>query len=137
MDRMAKFTGEDWSRLGDFVRRRRTALGWTQDELAERAEVSINTVGNVERGQRSRELNLSKIARALGWVSDSFWLILEGGHPMIADDTAAPVEEEAIQIQRPPSISNEEWARLRSDPRVIAELIADLEKYLRWSGGNR
>ena len=130
MDRMAKFTEDDWSRLGDFVRRRRTALGLTQQDLADKAGVSINTVGNVESGQRIRELNLSKICKALDWVPDSFWLILDGGNPVIEEVAAETPPDDSLLLERPANVSDVEWEQIKAD------LIADLEKYLRWRGGN-
>lgn len=131
MDRMAKFVSEDWSRLGDFVRRRRTALGMTQGQLAAAAGVSINTVGNVENGQRAQDLNLSKIARALGWLPDSFWLILEGGQPVVEEPAAEPVPNDALRVERPQGVTDTEWEQIKSD------LISDLEKYLRYRGRPR
>ncbi|MFC6080584.1 helix-turn-helix domain-containing protein [Sphaerisporangium aureirubrum] len=41
------------SRLGEELRRSREALGWTQDDLAERIQFSGSMVGFVERAERS------------------------------------------------------------------------------------
>lgn len=53
-------------RLGDRIRERRTELGLTQAELAERCELHRTFIGSVERGERNVSiLNLVTIARAL------------------------------------------------------------------------
>ena len=39
--------------LGQRLRERRTSLGWTQEELADRAKIDRSYVGGVERGIRN------------------------------------------------------------------------------------
>lgn len=39
--------------LGERIRDRRMSLGWTQEELAERANIDRSYVGGVERGVRN------------------------------------------------------------------------------------
>lgn len=39
--------------LGGRIRERRKGLGWTQEELAERAEIDRSYIGGVERGERN------------------------------------------------------------------------------------
>jgi transcriptional regulator with XRE-family HTH domain len=52
--------------LGTQVRTRRKALGMTQEELAERAGLSVDMIGRVERGQSGLLLEkLSAVAEAL------------------------------------------------------------------------
>jgi transcriptional regulator with XRE-family HTH domain len=49
------------------VRRRRMALGWTLNQLAEACGVSANYLGSLESGQRDPHLStIDAIARALG-----------------------------------------------------------------------
>ena len=48
---MARDSGEE---LGDLLRRHRIDSGLTQEELAERAEISARTVSDMERGLRNR-----------------------------------------------------------------------------------
>ncbi len=43
-------------RLGANVRRWRTRRGWTQDQLAEQANISAKFVGEVERGEDNPSL---------------------------------------------------------------------------------
>lgn len=53
--------------LAQNVRLARTRRGWSQERLAERAEVHRTYIGAVERGERSIGLdNLERIAAALG-----------------------------------------------------------------------
>ena len=53
-------------RFGARVRDRRRRLGWTQEELAEQAELHWTYVGQVERGERNLGLvNILRLAVAL------------------------------------------------------------------------
>lgn len=57
----------DWNALvGRNLRKRRAALGLSQEDLAHKAGVSIRMVGSVERGQQSPTIEvLGKLADAL------------------------------------------------------------------------
>lgn len=123
MDDVSRYTAKDWTRLGDAIRRRRVALGLTQEHLADEAEVSVNTIRNLESGNKARQLTLPKINRALGWVEDSYLLVLEGGAPVVEEviDEAS----DAIHMPRPAEISPDEWAQ------ISEQLMQDLQYYLR------
>ncbi len=52
--------------LGERVRQRRKSLGWTQEELADQAEIDRSYIGGVERGERNLTFTvLCQIAGAL------------------------------------------------------------------------
>lgn len=53
----------------------RVEKGWSQDELAQRVEVTRQTIGLIEAGNYNPTLNLClRIARALGKTLDAlFW----------------------------------------------------------------
>lgn len=124
---MATFSTEDWGRLAEKIRRRRTALRMKQSDLAEAAGVSVNTVVNIERGNRARELTLPAICRALGWTDESAILILDGREPELAELPAEPPPPiEAVFYERPPGLSDEIWAELK------ARLDADYALYQRF-----
>ena len=54
------------AQLGATVRKRRLALGLSQEQLAERANLHWTYIGGIERGERNVSLlNIVKIARAL------------------------------------------------------------------------
>jgi len=56
--------------FGIAVRRLREANGWSQEQLAERAELNRSYVGEIERGQAiSSIVTVDKLARALGVTS--------------------------------------------------------------------
>jgi transcriptional regulator with XRE-family HTH domain len=53
--------------FGKAVRKRRLALGWSQEKLAEKADLHWTYIGGIERGERNVSLvNIVKIAQALG-----------------------------------------------------------------------
>lgn len=52
--------------LGQAIRKRRLALGLSQEKLAEKADLHWTYVGGIERGERNVSLlNIVKVARAL------------------------------------------------------------------------
>ena len=53
----------DLPRLGDLVRRHRTAAALSQEELAERAGLSVRAISDLERG----------IRQARGWKPCACW----------------------------------------------------------------
>ena len=123
---VTSYSAQAWLRLGEAVRRRRVGLGKTLEQLADEAECSVNTIRNLEQGKRSRHLTLPKVNRALGWVEDSYILILEGGMPVVEE----PISEQsdALHLERPEGLSDDEWAEIRE------KMIADLEFWLRRRG---
>jgi y4mF family transcriptional regulator len=53
--------------IGSFIKERRQMLGITQPDLAEMAEVSINTLYKLERGEANPSVKvLNKLAEVLG-----------------------------------------------------------------------
>lgn len=53
--------------VGRVVRSRREEIGYSIQELAQKAEISRNTLGQIERGSRTcTGATLAKVARALG-----------------------------------------------------------------------
>jgi transcriptional regulator with XRE-family HTH domain len=54
-------------RFGKAIRRRRRELDFSQEELAERAELHRTYISDIERGERNPSLeNIEKLAKALG-----------------------------------------------------------------------
>lgn len=52
--------------FGKSLRRFRTELDWSQERLAEQAGITLNYVGNLERGEQGPSLHvLVRLARAL------------------------------------------------------------------------
>ncbi len=46
----------DYSSLGARIRRERILRGWTQEHLAEKANISLSFLGHIERGTRKASL---------------------------------------------------------------------------------
>jgi transcriptional regulator with XRE-family HTH domain len=85
---------DPWKRVGAAVKDRRLHLGWTQQESAERARVSLATWRLIESAGRDRyqDLTVRGVARALGWPPNAFAAIVAGGEPPSPDEIQAPVE---------------------------------------------
>src|SRR4051794_6313710 len=111
---MAPFSTQAWSRLGERVRRRRTALRMKQSDLAAAAEVSVNTVVNIEKGHRARQLTLPAICRALGWTDDSAIRILDGEEPELLEVVPEPPTRDGVNYERPPGLSDALWEELKA-----------------------
>lgn len=53
--------------LGERIRKRRQTLLWSQEKLAEMADVSLNTVSRIEGGQSDMSIEVfQRLAQALG-----------------------------------------------------------------------
>lgn len=53
--------------LGLRIREKRKSIGWTQEDLADHAEIDRSYIGGVERGERNLTFNiLCQICHALG-----------------------------------------------------------------------
>lgn len=75
--------------LGERIRKRRQELHWSQERLAEKADISLNTVSRVEGGQSDMSIAVfQRLAQALGMSADQLL-----GEP-------EPGEEEKGQIER-------------------------------------
>ena len=55
------------------LRRLRLALGWSQEHLAERAEIDRQTVSSAERGSDVHAWVLERLADALETTMDALW----------------------------------------------------------------
>ena len=54
-------------RIGDNVRQRRKSLGWSQEDLAIKAQLNRSYIGGIERGERNIRIStVSKLAETLG-----------------------------------------------------------------------
>ncbi len=71
--------------LGENVRRYRRRAGYSQEQLAEAAELSLGTIRKVEQGGTLRMESLHAIARALG-VRTSALLAADAPEPVRSDD---------------------------------------------------
>jgi transcriptional regulator with XRE-family HTH domain len=79
--------GEDWRRLGDYVRNRRKELNLSRAQFASMTDVSYRTAGQVERGIPVARDTVAAMENALGWKPGSGRRILDGGDPILTGDT--------------------------------------------------
>jgi DNA-binding XRE family transcriptional regulator len=73
------------ARLAAHMRTRRDEMDLTQDQLAQRAEVSVTTIRGIEQGgpHRPRTKIAGRLETALGWQRGSIRAILAGGEPVL------------------------------------------------------
>ncbi|MFI1100961.1 helix-turn-helix domain-containing protein [Streptomyces melanogenes] len=71
--------------LAENVRNHRRTAGWSQEQLAEAAELSVGTVRKVEQGGDVRMETLHSLARALG-VPTSALFATEATTPVVGDE---------------------------------------------------
>ena len=79
--------------IGDRIRKRRQALGWSQRELAQRAGTRQATIADLERGAQKETSTalIRRLGRVLGVTAD--WLI-----GMYEDDEDAELTEGALVV---------------------------------------
>ena len=112
--------------IGERIRTRRAALGWTQKKLAEQAGISPSFLSELETGERSVGAeNLMGIARALG-VSLDFLMKGEPG----AGTT------EPVQIPRALSDFAKEAGLSFAQTLVLLEMRSQIKAYRRDDGGD-
>lgn len=85
-----RMAGElDRERVAKYVVARRGSLGLTQEQLAERAGVTVKTIYNIEAGERWPQARTrSVIEHALEWGSGDLVRIAEGAEPTAANGAA-------------------------------------------------
>jgi transcriptional regulator with XRE-family HTH domain len=101
----------DGQSVADRVRLRRLALGLTQEDLARRANVTVSTVRNIERGRTTqRSYRLRDIFGALGIEDDQTAaeiarvkqsLIDSGIEPVVAESAARNIVRDQQERSKP------------------------------------
>jgi tetratricopeptide (TPR) repeat protein/transcriptional regulator with XRE-family HTH domain len=83
--------------FGTLLRRQRIAAGLTQEELAERAGLSVRRIGDMERGiqQRPRTDTVALLAEALRLAPEERIALAEAARRLHAPTPAAPVRVDA------------------------------------------
>lgn len=118
----------DITSVGTRLRARRRELGWTQEELAEHAELSTDIIGRVERGARKSFRWSTIVAMSKAMDIDPGDMVGKGNH--ISQVGAASVLAVRNAIYDPnllPGLSSE----TTGEPATSAELWADVERSYR------
>lgn len=105
-------TGGDAATLGERLRQERKNKGWTQAQLAERADTTQAVIQKIENAKSLRPRKIDAIAHSLG-VSPS-WL-------MFGSESDETLDREATAIARA-------WSKLKEPARsALKEAILQLE----------
>ena len=101
---------------GELIRRYRIAAGLSQEELSEKADISVRTVRNLERGRvrRPRHSTLRLLAVALGLDHDTTARLTH-----MAWQPGAPPPPAVIVVTTPPA-----WACLTALPELPGQPAA-------------
>ncbi len=84
--------------IGDVIRKTREAKRWTRNELARRARVRPNTIGDLERdGERYEQATLEKVVKALGTSEAKLFPLIPSVTPPV---TPAEDDPEQLVIER-------------------------------------
>lgn len=80
--------------LGQRIRQLRKAKGWTQQELAERADLDWKYFGAIERGERNPTLdNIGKVAQGLGVDVHHLFLVSTSLESMAEELTESKIQD--------------------------------------------
>ena len=112
---------------GDRIRQLRENKGLTQKALADRADVSVPFLSDLERGKRNPSGRvLLRLARALSTTTD---FILRGGEPQLAERRPpAPIPPELAEAAREKRLSYAATAALaEAYQQIIAQRSANPE----------
>lgn len=110
-------------RGGQAIRERREDLGLTQGELADEADVSLSSVGRLERGQRIDRAKERKIAKALGWAAHGIDAVYSG--EPAPDDQMIEAMDEAQIVGMQLEIGHMSDDEMRRIAKFVAEVQAD------------
>ena len=113
---------QDWSAVAKAIDARLNELGWRQRELAERAQVSVAIVRELQRHTAQRRRNartLEALSLALGWHREHLNAVLNGRTPQPGQNVPLPPDAVASRLA---SIE----ARLRGIEGRLDELLAHL-----------
>jgi len=62
----------NWEKFGDRLRERRIEIGWSQEQLGDKANISANTISDLERARHIPSANtFTSVVTALGWDPDA------------------------------------------------------------------
>ena len=110
--RMPRRAGSDLTRtVSERIRTRRTALGWTQEQLAEASGVQATTISRIERG---------KIAPSLGALHELATALRTSMGDLVGDPVGEDADESRVL---------EAWRGTDREVRsAFLELLAAVEK---------
>jgi transcriptional regulator with XRE-family HTH domain len=117
---------EAWARLGVAIRSERERYGWSREQLARAASVSVTAVQNAERGRvpiRRWPQTIARVERSLGWHPGTAKAVIEGGTP---DSPPFPLEIMLIEDKLRRSV----WVEI-SDGDAAAAAGATIEEWWR------
>jgi DNA-binding Xre family transcriptional regulator len=108
------------------VRAHMAARAWNKAELQEAAGIDANTAGDFLNGVRwPQAKTLSRIETALEWAPGTIAGMLEGEPAPavggVPQDEASP-QGDSLLFQRPPGLSDDQWAQIRNDMGEYLEL---------------
>lgn len=123
------------SSLGSQIRRYRTSLGWTLDQLSELSDVDVGTISALEKRNSTRSQYGPALARAFGLTleelldteqlhldtkADGTYAVRAKASASRATTAVSPIAS-ARSAWPFESVSEQEWRRLGERDRLLAE----------------
>lgn len=135
---MLEAMGKETTVLGEYVRARRKARGWTQEQLAERANVDQTFISQVETGRVTQPsfTYFRRLAEGLDVPVNELMAVAGLLEEPAGDDETSEVRQLIAYIERDPELGAqlaEIRARVTIDvyERVVRELVEGWKSQLR------
>ena len=107
---------ENWAEFGLWVKRKREAKGWTQEELAKRVGFSDRqTIYRIEAGASTKRSSVIKISKALG-ESPNEAIAVAFGLPKTPESAADMAERQAEAARTAELVQN--WMEMSPDEQA-------------------
>jgi transcriptional regulator with XRE-family HTH domain len=128
-----RMTNDDYKKeIGRRIAATRNALGWSLQELADKAKMGRSRIGNYEAGERMPgPAEINALGLAMG-VSGAYLMCLEDGPQSLGIEDLPPVFQEAIHMQ---------IAKYREIAISVPAIVLDMfkrptsENYATWEAG--
>jgi hypothetical protein len=116
-------TPQPQARLRAAIEARADEPGWTFARIAREAEIDVQTLWAIRKGQQPSKRTMRGLDRALGWTDGSTETLLDGGEPVpLTESTHDPLEQKIRDMEH---ISQEKQQQLIARLHAIREGIAE------------
>lgn len=129
-------TPQPHARLRAAIEARAAEPGWSLARVAREAEIDVQTLWSIRKGQQPSKRTMRGLDRALGWTDGSTETLLDGGEPVPLSETSHdPVEQKILDMDHiSPEKQQQIIERLRAARMGALEEAAALNEVGRLKG---